>query len=58
MDYLKGFVLAVGIVYAIGSWVTWVNQNDEHLFIIAKCLSRNRQISHQEAVILCEREVR
>lgn len=58
MVYLKGLLITVGIVYLISSWVNWVSMSDEHLFQIMKCMSDHKDVSRQEAVYLCEREVR
>jgi hypothetical protein len=58
MVYLKSLLIAVGIVYLIGSWVNWVGESDEHLFRIMNCMSDHKDVSRQEAVYLCEREVR
>ncbi len=55
LEYVAGAVL-VGCL--MGAWGTWVQRNDEHITHIMECLHNHRAMSHEEAVLACEREIR
>lgn len=58
MGYLKALTFVSLVVVGFSSWFNWVSERDEHLFALMDCVTKHRQVSRQEAVLICEREVR
>lgn len=57
---MVGF-FSLGVAFAAFVWFNWVSKNDDHVFAVAGCMSKvqhNRNVSPQEAFIICEREAR
>ena len=60
-DKLAVGFFALGMVFAMTLWFNWVSKNDEHVFAVAGCMSKvqhSRNVSPQEAFIICERDAR
>ena len=52
---------AIGLSFAMTLWFNCVSESDEHIFAVADCMSEvqhSRNISPQEAFLICEKEVR
>jgi hypothetical protein len=54
-------LLAAPLTLGFKLWAEAVAMNDEHLLVVARCMNeraRRLDISHQEAYIMCEKEMR
>lgn len=58
MNRMSNYATALLVGAILGVWGCWISANDEHIVTVGECMvktANERNISHQEAWIICER---